>query len=108
MRYAHILKGGYIKPELSAGYYTQDYTEYQSGTSVTYVTNRREVVSFCVHLVLGKQWVFNNVFLVDFSVGVGYGFDSTGDGGYHFGYASSEGGSPVSGTAGLRIGYLFK
>jgi hypothetical protein len=105
MRYAHILKGGYVKPELSAGYYTQDYFEYQSGTSLN---NREEIFSFCIHLVLGKQWVFNNVFLVDFSVGIGYGFDSTGDGGYHFGYANSESTVPISGTAGLRIGYLFK
>ena len=106
MRYAHVLKGGYFKPEISAGYYTQNAPYDYSGN---YQPNEREeVFSFCLHLVLGKQWVMNNVFLVDFSAGIGYGFDSTGDGGYHFGYANSESSVPISGTAGLRLGYLIK
>ena len=104
MRYAHVLKGGYVKPEMAFGYYTQDVNTDQNPNS----SSREEVLSFCLHLVLGKQWVFNNVFLVDFSVGVGYGFDSLGDGGYRYGYSNSPSEVPISGTAGLRIGYLFK
>jgi hypothetical protein len=104
MRYAHVLKGGYIKPEIVFGYYTEDGEQDQSPNSTS---NREEVFSFGIHLVLGKQWVLNNVFLVDFSAGVGYGFDNIGDGGYHFGFVNSTSEVPISGTAGLRIGYLF-
>ena len=104
MRYAHILKGAYIKPEISFGYYSHDYYNYES--SGNHSTNRENVVSGALHLVLGKQWVFSNVFLVDFSVGVGYGFDNI-DGGYHYGYATSDGSFPISGSANLKIGYLF-
>ena len=106
MRYSHILKGAYVKPEIAFGYYTHEdpYYDYYGGTQNT---GRESVGSFSLHLVLGKQWVFNNVFLVDFSAGVGYGFDNS-DGGYHYGYANSTSEFPISGTAGLRVGYLFK
>lgn len=105
MRYSHILKGSYIKPEISFGYYSHEYYYIENwGNSMV---EREPVVSGALHLVLGKQWVYSNVFLVDFSVGVGYGFDNI-DGGYHFGYATSDGSFPISGSANLKVGYLFK
>ncbi|MCK4677110.1 MAG: hypothetical protein KAT48_03180, partial [Bacteroidales bacterium] len=104
MRYAHILKGSYIKPEISFGYYS--HTDYYKDSWEGSNNEREPVVSGSLHLVLGKQWVYSNVFLVDFSVGVGYGFDNI-DGGYHYGYATSDGSFPISGSANLKVGYLF-
>ena len=104
MRYAHILKGSYIKPEISFGYYSHEYENHEISGS-PYI-EKETVVSGALHLVLGKQWVYSNVFLVDFSVGVGYGFDNT-DGDYHYGYINSDSSFPISGSANLKVGYLF-
>ena len=103
MRYAHLLKGGYVKPELAFGYYTQnDNRDYTTNPG----SEREQVLTFTIQLILGKQWIFNNVFLVDFFVGVGYGFDD-GDGDYHYGYVIAPSEFPISSSAGLKIGFLF-
>ena len=107
MRYAHILKGGYIKPEIAFGFFSRDdyyrYDYYNSGTG------REDVFSGTFQLVFGKQWVFDNAFAVDTYTGIGYGF-STDEGfdGYHYGYMIADQSFPVSFSAGLKIGYLFK
>lgn len=78
MRYAHILKGGYIRPELV-------FTSYSTSSSYTYYNyintppysipvNYNAEFKFTgggFFLNFGKQWVFNDVFLVDFFVGPG-------------------------------------
>ncbi|MBN1339021.1 MAG: hypothetical protein JXA03_06850 [Bacteroidales bacterium] len=107
MRYAHILKGAYIRPEISVGYYSlsinEDYYYYYYDRKKV----RKEYFAMALHLNFGKQWVFNNSLLVDWFAGVGYGFDSEGEGRYHFGWASADRSLPVSGTAGLKVGFLF-
>ncbi|MEN8224438.1 MAG: hypothetical protein ABFS05_03675 [Bacteroidota bacterium] len=105
LRYAHILKGAYVKPEISVGMYSKDVNEYylEGGSHIS----REQTFSGTIHLVLGKQWVFSNVFLVDFFGGIGYGFDD-GDGGYHYGYSTNQSEFPISGSAGLKIGLLIK
>lgn len=111
MRYAHILKGAYIRPELAVGFYSLD--RYFYDYSLPYYTyNQREKVrenyfAMALHLNFGKQWVMNNSLLVDWFVGVGYGFNSEGEGRYNFGWASGDSGIPISGTAGLKFGFLF-
>lgn len=104
MRYSHILKGAYIKPEISLGLYSKDSKEhYWDG----YSTFREQIFSGTLHLVLGKQWVFDNSFLFDLFGGIGYGFDD-GDGGYHYGYTTAPSEFPISVSGGLKIGFLFK
>lgn len=107
MRYAHILKGGYIKPEIALGLYAHDQNYYD------YYYNdfqkRESVFSGTVQLVFGKQWVFDNAFAVDVFAGVGYGFSSNdGYPNYHFGYTIADNSVPISFSSGLKIGYLFK
>jgi hypothetical protein len=107
LRYSHILKGTYFKPEIAFGYYSQDVTEYNVPPGTPYAqTSRQGTFSGTIQLVIGKQWVINNAFLVDFFVGVGYGFDD-GDGDYHYGYAIAPSEFPVSGSTGLKVGFLF-
>jgi len=112
MRYAHILKGGYVKPEITIGYYSRDYDNwYDDGFyGYNYSTERKDVVTGAILLNVGKQWVFDNSFLVDFFFGVGYGFDSRNDndGGYHFSHVSASDEVPISFSAGLKMGWLFK
>ncbi len=105
MRYAHILKGSYIKPEIGFGYYSKESEVYNNCWDSYYTTERKEYFSVVLQLVIGKQWIINDVFLVDFYGGVGYGFDDK-EGEYHFGYAITPE-IPLSFSAGLKIGILF-
>ena len=108
MRYAHILKGGYIKPEIAFGYYEEDFYNYDNYYSSD-EKERQDVISGALFLNLGKQWIMDNSFLMDLYFGVGYGFDSgPNDGDYHYGYVIAPSQFPIAFQAGLKIGFLFK
>ncbi|MBN2173077.1 MAG: hypothetical protein JW731_03030 [Bacteroidales bacterium] len=107
MKYAHILKGGYIKPEFSIGYYSRYFYEYNYYYDEEKV--RDNVVNATIMLNIGKQWIFDNSFLVDFYFGVGYGFDSNDWATeYHYSHITADEDVPLSFGAGLKIGWLFK
>jgi hypothetical protein len=119
MRYAHILKGSYVKPEISFGVYGRKFTDYYYDSYDPWgnwiytepIERSETVVSGAIQIVFGKQWVFDNVFLIDIYSGVGYGFSNKThhyDGGYHYGYTIGGSGFPVAASAGIKIGYLFK
>jgi hypothetical protein len=95
MRYAHILKGGYVRPELAfASYQLRD--------------KDRQVTKFAVLLNLGKQWVFSDVFLVDLYFGFGYGYSNARefeDYPYFIGVGTNR--TPIALTGGFNIGILF-
>lgn len=105
MRYAHILKGAYVKPEIGFCYYSKNDEIWTDPYGGYYTTERKDYISMMVQIVIGKQWVINDVFLVDFYGGVGYGFDD-GDGNYHYGYSVTPD-VPLSFSAGLKIGVLL-
>lgn len=105
MRYAHILKGAYVKPEIGFGYYSKESEVWYEPWDSNYHWERKDYFSMIVQVLVGKQWVINDVFLVDFYGGVGYGFDD-GDGHYHYGYSITPE-IPLSFSAGLKIGVLF-
>lgn len=110
MRYSHLLKGGYIKPELAFGSYTEDIWEYYNpGNPSQAGRERRNVISGTIQVVIGKQWVFSNVFATDIFGGIGYGF-TTDDAEYpyHYGYSILGSSFPMSFSAGFKLGYLFK
>ena len=74
MKYSHILKGGYVKPQVLLSIYNNEYyTTYISGGQ-QWVED--DVVSGAFVINLGKQVVYDNTFLIDYSFGVGYGFTS--------------------------------
>jgi len=57
-------------------------------------------------LKLGKQWVFDDSFLVDIYGGVGYGFGGDDYDVLSYGFiVASE--VPVAFTGGIRIGWVF-
>jgi len=78
MRYAHILKGGYIRPELVFTSYStsSSYTGYNYINTPPYsipvnYNNEFKFTGGGFFLNFGKQWVFSDVFLVDFFMGPG-------------------------------------
>jgi hypothetical protein len=108
MRYAHLLKGGYVKPEIAFGYFSRDYYRYDP-FSYNRETGRRNIISAALFLNLGKQWIIDNAFLIDFYFGFGYGFsDGTYNDAYHYGYIIGDGSFPIAVQAGLKVGGLFK
>jgi len=116
MRYAHILKGAYVKPEISLGYYSKyiHYYDYSSNYQhYNYKKERGNITTGAFHLDIGKQWVFDDAFLLDFFVGLGYGFaaypkNSDSEPTYQYGYIIVSEDVPISLIAGLKIGFLFK
>ena len=94
MRYAHILKGGYVMPEIA-------FASYNIRSDDEHITK----IAF--FLTLGKQTVFSDVFLIDWFVSGGYGLRSQDHYSipYYFGVVGDE--FPLAGAAGLRIGFLF-
>ena len=94
MRYSHILKGGYIKPELAFASYNLQ-------------SEDRNVTKAAMFLTFGKQSVFSDKFLVDIFGSFGYGITNAdfGDSPYYFTVADNE--FPIAAAWGIRIGYLF-
>ncbi len=114
-RYAHLLKGGYIRPEVNFSFYGENTYGY-TGTS-TYKTQRQKSTVGTLMLCAGKQWIFDNKFAVDFSVGVGTGFVSrTGrvnnntffDSDFTTRYGNTVAPNNMAFSMGLNIGILGK
>jgi hypothetical protein len=129
MRYAHILKGGYIRPELVYLSNTNTSTIVTYGNFPPY--NRADVnaelkfIGGGFFLNFGKQWVFSDVFLVDFFVGPGIAmkkakyfvngveqpvdfYDPTETGMFAFTTITAQPGKVAfSAQAGLKVGVLI-
>lgn len=125
LRYYHVLKGAYLQPQVVFGAFSSDisYSTFNTGTWVTgYVTSRQTTTYGSFLLTVGKQSVFSNRFLVDFYLGVGYGFRNTTrnnipDNADEIYFSSrtfgalvggQNGGLPLSATAGIKLGFLTK
>jgi hypothetical protein len=127
--YAHILKGGYIRLQGYLGFYTQTYPSsyytnvnntYPYNTTYTNITEKDNYTVGALHIQFGKQYIFNDIFLLDIYGGLGYHFVSISsnnptmntyseqnDGGYYYDFAGGGSSFPISFSAGLRIGILF-
>lgn len=106
MRYAHIMKGPYLKLEFDfASYGIEGYKDIFDETKEHYTLTKWGIM-----MVLGNQWVFNDNFVVDLYSGLGIGknnlqdFDLT----YPYGFVTLGKGFPMAMSFGLRIGFLIK
>lgn len=109
MQYAHILKGAYFAPEIALRYMSYDswnYNYYNNNYNET--TERKSKFGFAFLLKLGKQWVFDNSFLLDIYGGIGYGFGGDNNDALNYGFLAGTSDTPIAGTAGIRIGWTFK
>jgi hypothetical protein len=105
MRYAHILKGGYINPELAFSTFSFD-AENSSDQNAPY--QRESVAKLAVLLNIGKQVVFDNRFLFDWFIGAGYVLGGTEETYRYFAFiAGGDTGSSFVMTGGVRLGLLF-
>src|SRR5665647_1776710 len=108
IRYAHILKGAYIRPEVS-------FASYSAVPSVNYYYNgnvvagtKESITMFAIMINTGKQWVVNDRFLFDWFIGAGYGFgNAQNSNAFHFAFLGGGSGSKFVMTSGIRIGVLF-
>ena len=107
-RYAHILKGAYIRPEVSFATYSAEPTVdyYYNGNAVA--GTKETVTMYAIMLNTGKQWVVNDRFIFDWFVGAGYGFgDGKNTNSFRFAFAGGGSDSKFVMTSGIRVGILF-
>ncbi|GAB1452587.1 hypothetical protein MASR2M47_26430 [Draconibacterium sp.] len=107
MHYSHILKGAYLAPEIGFRYFAYDsynYNYYSSYYSES--TDREKEFSMAFLLKFGKQWVFDDSFLVDLFGGIGYGIGGDDYDALPYGFIVTPE-VPISFTGGLRIGWVF-
>ncbi|KPL17177.1 MAG: hypothetical protein AMS26_01875 [Bacteroides sp. SM23_62] len=97
MRYAHILKGGYVRPEFSFAKYNLR-------------SKNEDVVKAALMVNIGKQWVFSDVFLLDLYFGAGYGMTTSRieDPEYPHDFVVVDPDFPLALDAGFRLGFLIK
>lgn len=105
MRYAHILKGKYLKLEL-------DFASYKVEAQRDFFENREKytVTKFAFLIVAGNQWILENSFLIDVYAGVGLGTNNLDDNdlSYPYGFATLGDEFPMAFSCGIRIGFLLK
>jgi hypothetical protein len=114
-KYAHILNGSYVTPQVQLSIYKN---EYLGGFSSGNVMDMEEdVVSGALIINLGKQVIYDDLFLIDYSIGIGYGFTSQDFDDYDYTYywRSNQYGfflagpdSPLVLNFSLKIGFLVK
>ncbi|WP_461630506.1 hypothetical protein [Labilibaculum euxinus] len=110
MRYAHVLKGTYVKPEIAFSIYSREYGyDYYYNGYWGNSEDRESNWAAAFNIIVGKQYVFNDIFLLDMYFGLGYGFSKDNDyESYHYGFSGANSDTPLTITAGLKIGILLK
>lgn len=117
MKYAHPLKGTYLKPMVFFSFLEYYDTKYISGNQYVQTKYRASLTS--LNIVFGKQNIVGNSMTFDFHLGVGMGYACNWEkGGYRttgYLHQGNFGGSifisdefPMTVTCGLLIGFVFK
>ncbi len=113
-KYSHILKGSYVKPQIALSFYNNEYDGFDFGLGRT-IRKDQTVVAGALLINLGKQIIYDNFFLIDYSVGLGYGFSNINDRNFddeefrnnHFGFILGDAQVPIAVSARLKIGILL-
>jgi hypothetical protein len=106
LRYAHILKGRYVKLEF-------DFSRYAIHAKYDYYSNYEnqssQVTKWAFLLVLGTQSVFSDSFVIDTYAGIGIGRSHWDryDFGMPYGLLAGDSEVPIAFSAGIRLGFLF-
>jgi hypothetical protein len=126
IRLRHILQGSYIKPAISASYYSRNFLGWDSLFGYN-TTVRKSVFAINPSITVGRQFILDNTISLEFYGTVGYSFDNVrsqerearndrmqpsyfldNEPFNAFGYTRfSSGDFGLSLNAGLRVGYLF-
>jgi hypothetical protein len=107
MKYAHILKGSYVKPELAITSFSYDKSQdsFQSGSTDS---DTGSTTKMAILINGGKQVVYNNRIAIDVFIGAGYAFGKIDDSLRYFAFTGFSNESSFVMTGGLRVGFLFK
>jgi hypothetical protein len=106
MRYVHILKGAYIRPEVIFSSYSQ--SPNIDNWNISGSGAKETVTMFAIMLNTGKQWVINDRFLFDWFIGAGYGFgDAKSSNAFRFAFLGGGSDSRFVISSGIRVGVLF-
>jgi hypothetical protein len=93
LRYAHLLKGAYLRPEIATSIYDR---------------NANHIFSMAILFNVGNQWIFNNLFAIDLYFGLGYGYSSDNTFNLQYGYSTGSKDFPIAISSGFRVGFLIK
>ncbi|NQZ76792.1 MAG: DUF3575 domain-containing protein [Ekhidna sp.] len=104
LRGSHLLGGKYIRPEIVFAQYSEDDMENFLGGE----RERREYTSFAFLITYGRQYILANVMTLDYHIGLGYGWVSSKESKYNYGFSNGGTDFPVAISAGLTIGFLLK
>ena len=77
MRYGHIMRGSYIKPNLFVNTFNYDKVDYDhppDPVTFMYPASREAAVAASLQIDFGNQLVFSDRFVLDYAAGIGYGF----------------------------------
>lgn len=99
LKRTHLMQGGYIKPEFFLGFSSYDYDLSGYGNDT-----RKSSTAAGVLLNLGKQWVFDDAFVLDLSFGIGYGAGTS----TRSIYTSGDAEVGLAGTVNMNIGWMLK
>lgn len=106
MRYSHLLKGSYVKPELGIVLFER-YNHIYDYANQNSVPKRVSEFSMAFQLIFGKQWIFDNIFLVDMNFGFGYALSNRNEPSIHYAYSVMGNDFPICFSSALKIGFLF-
>jgi hypothetical protein len=114
MRYGHILRGAYVKPNLWLNVFNYDRIDYDhppDPVTFQYPTTRESATAGALMIDFGNQLVFSDQFLIDYAAGLGYGFTSKDTWNYsNYGFTGGLGpqsGTPLTVSFTLKVGYLL-
>ena len=98
MRYAHPLKGVYVRPEIIITSISGNPDLYPSC----------KLTKYALMINAGNQFVFSDRFLLDLYAGCGYGKNNDFEGSpAPYVFKTIGGGNPLSFTFGFRVGWLL-
>ncbi len=105
MKYAHILKGGYVKPEIAITSFSYDKHWDANNFGTGEESGSTTKVALMVNV--GKQVIYTNAFAIDFFVGAGYGFGKLDPDLHYYAFVGTSGDVTFVMSGGVRIGFLF-
>ena len=123
-RYAHPLKGRYIKPEIiltSMAVITTQDTGYYGNWGVGKLSYKEKYQALALNLIYGRQFILGNTITVGYYIGIGYAFenktavgtvpkqnwyDSYDPRRYSYIYMGRN--FPLTFTSGFTIGYIMR
>lgn len=121
MKYAHGMRGRYLKPEISMSIFSRTETNYYSSSSLA-TTQDVKYGNYGISLVYGRQVILGKTMTIDWYFGLGYAFQtvqsndnvlSIYDQSYYeaptYVYGGWYGGkyAPILISTGITLGYLF-